>query len=72
MNKLEKKLKELGFELSRVDKIFIPKLSTLKYYSKKVSDNQFNYITISEDGIFDIVASNEEIMQKDLEVLKQL
>lgn len=70
MTKLEKKLIELGYELSMTQKIFTPEYKIIKTYVKEVDNDNFNFINICNNKILKINASNEDEMQKDLEILK--
>ena len=71
MSRLEEKLIELGYELAMTQKFFVPKNKIVKTYSKKVGENLFNEILITKKGIYQTRALDEEVMQKDLEVLKE-
>ena len=70
MTKLEQKLIELGYEYS-ASVTFIASKITIKHYSKQVGENEFNKILITKEGIYQTRALDEEVMQKDLEVLKE-
>ena len=72
MTKLEKKLIELGYELSMTQTIYGAKdVVVIKTYCKEVN-NDFNFINICGNKIYKINASNENEMKKDLEVLKNV
>ena len=71
MERLEKKLQELGYEYS-ASVTFIASKITIKHYSKQVGENEFNKILITKEGIYQTIAVNEIEMQKDLEVLRNV
>ena len=71
MTKLEKKLLELNYELAMTQKFFVPENKIVKTYSKQVGEDKFNNISVCNDKICNTKIADEEVMQKDLEILKE-